>query len=281
MNAHLDFTFQRGFFLTEESLIKLTDIIRNRLQSVDPNASLIFKVFRADGMLVEFDTPADVVAQENSTRNAIRRVALISTGASYKLELTFDHLEQTELEVDADDRDMAYLLQSDIKEYLHSEVLKFRKFSFDSIFGSRVTFLLLMSAVIGYGIFVFKSSNSEVVEAIVKSTDVNEKLNFIIQARAAEDNRGEKYFIPGLAIFFVVMIFLGDWIDKIFPKNIFYWGKAMLAYNRLLSVRDKVIWGIVVAFVVGIASTIAIDYVKSQTTLSPHTGLAVFSSTMA
>jgi hypothetical protein len=115
MNAHLETTFKKGFLLTEENLIKLDDIIRKRLISNDANAKLQFKVFRVDGMLVEFDTPTAVASEENSSRNAIKRLEIISDGISYKLKLLFDPKENTDLRIESNDRDLAYLLFSDIK----------------------------------------------------------------------------------------------------------------------------------------------------------------------
>ena len=57
MNASLETIFKKGFKLTEENLIKLDDIIRKRLSIPgSPNPVLKFKVFRVDGMLLEFDT---------------------------------------------------------------------------------------------------------------------------------------------------------------------------------------------------------------------------------
>lgn len=61
MKAYLETSFRKGFLLEEEGLIKLDDIVRKRLFPTDTSKSLKYKVFRVDGMLLEFDTPAEVV----------------------------------------------------------------------------------------------------------------------------------------------------------------------------------------------------------------------------
>ncbi|MEB3901853.1 hypothetical protein ODI84_16905 [Pseudomonas putida] len=120
MKAYLETSFKKGFLLTEEGLIKLDDIVRKRLFPAEPSKTLKYKVFRVDGMLLEFDVPAEVVSEENSSRNAISRLEVSYAGDS-KFQLVFDPKKEVELEIESDDRDLAYLLFSDIKEYLNSD----------------------------------------------------------------------------------------------------------------------------------------------------------------
>lgn len=276
MNAHLETNLSKGFLLTEENLIKLDDIIRRRITVVDPAALIKFKVFRADGMLVEFDNPAAVAAEENSSRNAIKRVELISTNAAYKLRLKFDPKDNTDIEIEANDRDLAYLLSSDVKEYLHAEVLKFRSFSFDSALTSRNLLPFFMLPFMGLTLFMIKEGpNSALVSGVLKTTDLHAKLNFLIEQRMqAQDPGTFKYAMFGIMGTYIALLFVGGILDRYFPRNIFYWGKVALAYDRMLATREKVIWGIVVAFVIGIASTVAVDYYKS-----PQKVTAAFYST--
>jgi hypothetical protein len=263
MNAHLETNFKRGFFLTEEALIKLDDIIRKRLLTADPEATLQFKVFRADGMLVEFDNPSAVAAEENSSRNAIKRVEILSAGTAYKVSLKFDPKDNTDLAIEANDRDLAYLLASDIKDYVNSEVLKFRSFSFDSAMSSRSVFPLLMLPFLFLSISGIKESpKAETVAAVLASSDVQAKLNLLIESRVGQDPSPLKWYLVAMVAVLVVLFFIGSLLDKAYPRNIFYWGKLAQAHDRLLSLREKVVWGIVIAFVIGIASTLAVDYFK-------------------
>lgn len=263
MNAHLKTNFKRGFFLAEEALIKLDDIIRKRLMGADPNASLQFKVYRADGMLVEFDNPSAVAAEENSSRNAIMRVEILSAGMVYKLSLRFDTKENTDLAIEANDRDLAYLLAADIKDYVNSEVLKFRSFSFDSAMSSRSIFPFLLLLWLFISISGIKESpKAEAVAAVLASSDVHAKLNLIIESRVGQEIGPMKWYLGAMFAVLVVLFFLGLLLDRAYPRNIFYWGKLAQAHDRLLSLREKVVWGIVIAFVIGIASTIAVDYFK-------------------
>ncbi|MNN87010.1 hypothetical protein D3C81_2044990 [compost metagenome] len=71
-----------------------------------------------------------------------------------------------------------------------------------------------------------------------------------------------KYLLPGLFGTVILFFFIGPMLDKIFPRNLFCWGKAASSHNRLVGIREKWIWGVVIAFVVGILSTIAVDQFK-------------------
>lgn len=264
MNAHLESNLKRGFFLTEETLIKLDDIIRKRLLAADPEAKLQFKVFRADGMLVEFDSPSSVAAEENSSRNAIKRLEILSSGETYKLSLKFDPKDNTDLAIESNDRDLAYLLASDIKDYIHSEVLKFRSFSFDSALNSRNIFPLLMLPFLYLSFSNIKESpKSDIVASVLSSHDVQAKLNFLIETRVSQDVGPMKWSLIAIFAIFISLFFLGNFLDKVYPRNVFYWGKQAHAHDRLVGLREKVTWGIVIAFVIGIASTVAVDYFKN------------------
>jgi hypothetical protein len=264
MNAHLETNFKKGFFLTEEALIKLHDLAKKRLLPTDPAAKIKFKIFRSDGMLVEFDDPISVAAEENSSRNAIKRVEILAAGTSYKLALQFDPKDNTDLRIESNDRDLAYLLYSDLKEYLHAEVLKYRSFTFDSALNSRSVFSIVMLPMFGALLYSLKDSpGPDVIAAVLKSTDVNVKLNFLIEARKTQDAVPIKYAMYGMIGLLVSLFFVGSVLDKLFPRNVFYWGKLAQAHERLLKTREKVVWGVIIAFIIGIASTIAVDFFKT------------------
>lgn len=269
MNAHLETTFKRGFLLTEESLIKLDDIVRKRLEAADPTTKIQFKVFRADGMLVEFDTASSVAAEENSSRNAIKRVEILSSASAYKLSLKFDAKEGASLEIEANDRDLAYLLVSDVKDYVQSEVLKFRSFAFDSALNSKNIVPFAMLPLMFLSVSSIKESpKPEVVSSVVASNDLHAKLNFLIDARTSQDPGVFKWYLVAMFALLVSLFFVGALLDRAYPRNIFNWGKQAQAYDRLLRLREKIVWGIVIAFVIGIASTVAVDYFKSPTRTS-------------
>jgi hypothetical protein len=262
MKAYLETTFKKGFLLTEETLIKIDDIIRRRLFPDDQLQTLKYKVFRVDGMLLELDTPAELIAEENSSRNAISRLEIESSGA-HKIHLIFDPKQFVDLEIESDDRDLAYLLFSDVKEYLNSEVLKFRAFSFDSILSSKGILPGILMLFMGAVTFAAgMNPTSDDVSKVLATDNLQQKLNFIIENRQEASYSKVKY--PMLIFMGVLfsLFFIGPFLDKVFPRNLFCWGKAEAAHRRLVSIREKWIWGVVIAFVISILSTIVMDQFK-------------------
>ena len=266
MNAHLETNFRRGFLLSEENIIKLTDIISKRLAPFESDARVLFKVYSIDGMLLELDTPSSVAAQENSSRNAVKRVDFVSSGASCKLLLQFDPEDNVDLKIESSDRDLAYLLFSDIKDYLHADVLKFRSFSFDAALNSRNAIPVFMLPFFLFPFLMEKEGPSAAtVSKVIESKDAQTKLNFLIEHRPNNYDLGKvsNFAVSFMAIFFL-FIFIGPILDKAFPRNIFYWGKAAQAYDLLLKTREKVIWGVLVSFIIGIAATLFVEQFGKQ-----------------
>lgn len=264
MSAFLKTEYKKGFLLNEEGLIKIHDLVRKRMINENAEAELKFKVYRTDEMLLEYKSPSEVALEENAPRNSVKRVELHCDGSLGTLRLTFDASEPIDLHLMSENRDLAYLIFSDVKEYLAAEVLKFRSFSFDSIISSRMMLPLIAASIPLFMIFAIdnKPDLTELDQAL-KTIDLAEKLNYLIGAQKKRQELGELKFIMGAA--FTLMLtpfFIGSLLDKAFPRNIFYWGKAASSYDKLLSVREKLLWGVVIAFAIGIASTVAVDFFK-------------------
>lgn len=224
-------------------------------------------------MLLEFDNPGGVTAEENSSRNAIKRVEVESQATAYKMSLRFDPKDNTALAIESNDRDLAYLLFSDIKEYLNSEVCKFRSFTFDEVFSSKNIFPFLMLPLMLFSLFSIKDApSSEAADRVLREADLAVKLNFLIESRiTSQDTSSLKYYMFAMFATFIGIFFLGGVLDKLFPPKCFYWGKAAQSFDKILSAREKIIWGVVIAFVISIASALAYDQIKLPWGKAVHT----------
>jgi len=181
--------------------------------------------------------------------------------------LQFDPNDNVELKIESSDRDLAYLLYSDIKDYLHADVLKFRSFSFSTALNSTSALPVLMLPIMLVPFLMQKEGPSAAtVSKVIEAKDAQTKLNFLIEHRP-NDNYDlwevSNIAVPLLSIFFLI-IFIGPILDKAFPRNIFYWGKAAQTYDLLLKTREKVIWGVLVSFLIGIAATLFVEQFGKQ-----------------
>jgi hypothetical protein len=53
----------------------------------------------------------------------------------------------------------------------------------------------------------------------------------------------------------------GPLLDRIYPVNIFCWGKAEEDYKRIVGIREKVTWGIAIAFAISVIASFLVYYV--------------------
>jgi hypothetical protein len=165
------------------------------------------------------------------------------------------------LEIEANEKDFAYLLFSDIKEYLSTEVMKFRTFLFKDVIADRLLFPLVMMIVM---ILSFNSIDSSTLSQnelskLLNTNAIEEKLNFLIRNTQRKINTSNfLYILFGVTMLYVLGITSLGLLDKIFPRNIFYLGKEIVAYDKICSIRSKIIWGIIIAMIIGIISGLVV-----------------------
>jgi hypothetical protein len=54
----------------------------------------------------------------------------------------------------------------------------------------------------------------------------------------------------------ILIISVGPILDKLYPRNIFCWGKAESEYEQIVGIREKIVWGVAIAFVIGVAASL-------------------------
>ena len=64
MGAHLTHKFKGGFLLTEEALVRIEDILRTRVNNLTQE-SVTFKIFRSDGLVLEYKAISDFIKDPN------------------------------------------------------------------------------------------------------------------------------------------------------------------------------------------------------------------------
>ena len=265
MKVNFSYEFKKGFFLSEESLIKIDDIIKNRFNDEDLDIS--FGIFRVDGMLIESHLINSILEEENASRNFIKRIEVKAVTESHSMKLIFDSEESISLLIISDNRDFANLLIADLKEYINTEVLKFSSLDINKL--KKSILALLMIIITGYMTFamynVISIEKSIDIEQLISSSDLNGKLNYLIQNKVSSSS-GNGMFLPvmvGMSFIPILTLFpIERLIRRFFPKNIFYWGKRKSLYDENRVLRDKVVWGGMVAFFIAIISGVFLNYFK-------------------
>jgi len=268
VGAFLEADYAKGFFLSEENLIKIDDVIRTRVREVLVDPPIIYKIYRKDNFFVDYNSVADVLREENSNRNLIQTLVIRIDTEEVNLTVTFNKKEDSQLFLEADDRDLVFLLGSDLKEYLKSEVfvtwrLGLNEPHYLAMAGMVMVlagFVLATPAITS----LFKSNAGNTARDLaLKSNNLGDKLNYLIDNRFPLGPKLELtwiYILIPIAAVLVVSIL----VHSKSMTNVFYWGKEVPRYNRARSLRDKIFWGVGIALLVGIAGSFLSDMWKPR-----------------
>jgi hypothetical protein len=264
LNAYVNHQFERGFLLKDEDLTKLLDFIKVRATEVIAAEGLRIKVYRSDSLVYECTDLTSLRNEENAVRNKIIGIQILLDHEDLKINLDFDEDDGVAIKIESSDRDRAYLLYSELKEYLNTEVLIFRA---ASKFGDRYFWMAL--AIVGTTVAVVSSMlffysppkmADGALKALIENEDVNTKLNHLIHNAVARD--GERKFIAWLPLSVALAAIVEPslrWAQNhLYPRNIFYFGKEKNRYDQILDRRSKWIWGGVVAFIVSVLAGFAV-----------------------
>ena len=251
MKAEVKTKFSEGFFLSEQSIKKLEDIIAKRLQTI-ANFDQAFIVRRNDHATISYSTSSDlIISEENTNIEAVESLSITAEGPTASVRLHFEKGQKTELDIKSDDRDLALLLSADLKEYLKSEVTIKRLAVISRLMNEKII-LPISLAIPLIGILIFQMRQSRPFIDYQKAT-IEEKINYLVVSSQGRDTIQDApvYLMGGMFVMLLVVSVLGS--PKILPSHTFYWGKQASIYDAGKSLRSKIFWGVIVALIVGFA----------------------------
>jgi len=263
LNAYVNHQFTRGFLLKEEDLTKLLDFIKVRAREVDASENLRVKVYRLDSLVYEAPDLVALREEENAIRNRISRIQVVLNHESLKVDLDFDEEDNPSIKIESDDRDRAFLLYSELKEYLNTEVLVFRGAVKRS--GRFLWMVLPMMTVFAVSFVILallqspEKISSVSMKELLAGDDLSAKLNYLISKESSKS--GERSMILWLPVTMILAFLVEPCVrwtqNHWYPRNVFYFGKEKQRYEQLLARRSKWTWGVVVAFVVSVFASLA------------------------
>jgi len=265
MKAHVKQNFKKGFFLNEENIIKLDDIITKRLKEKELDGKLTYKVYRSDSLVYETTEHKIIINEENSKRNLINRLEVFHDSENISFKMTYDKEENTRIEIEATEKDFAYLLFFDIKEYLITEVLKFREYKFIDLKIERWLSPLLMLSIMVIMFSIMGSPKLTEVQfnELMNSESIENKLNYLlIDSREKIEVKNIWYLLGATIIISLLLFSINEQLDKIYPRNIFYIGKEIIKYDKHCSIRSKFIWGLIAFITSAIAGLFVFYFTK-------------------
>ena len=247
MAASVEHQFEKRFILGEEHVRRIHDVLQNRLSKLNTPVSHYYKVHRGDSFFYETKSVEDVISEDYEDWRAINRLDIIASQdgvIDFQLSFSANH---SLLKINGSDRDTVFLLFSDIKEYLSSEVFRGRRLD------ARATrHLFIVLTVMAMVICLYLMSRADYVspkllEETIGTADVAKKLNYLI-----ERNNARRVGMPmlGLSVPLLLILLYALVPDNLFQSNVFLFGKRITTFERRRRIKANIFWVIVVGVVV-------------------------------
>lgn len=263
MAAYVDFNFQRGFLLDEENLRKIHEILSKRIQ--DQDAIIKYHIYREDSFSYKTADINEIVKEENKNGNKITEM-IVSVSKTNEDDNFFFLLRFSKkganLKIEDDDRDFVYLLSSDIKYHYKNSIssslissLRILKISPIQI----TTYLMILLLLYIFTLDI-PNRNDTHVQALINSSNLDEKLNYLIIHSSLKKNLTLAHYIPLIVIPFIILIQLSGIASSItkflLPTNLFLIGKEKELYEKRKRFKNNLLWGGLIAFLIGVASSL-------------------------
>lgn len=268
MRAQVTQKFRYGFLLSEESLVKIVDIVEKRLKSENGDPiSLNYDVGRVDYALITYDDVHEVFKEENGKTDRISSLRIYSNKKGDYFQLIFEKGEPTSLYIVSSYRDRALLTHADIREYVNNEVTV-RKFGFVwGVISHKLTpyFVLIVTLISMMGALFRVSSEMKI--SAPENPNISQKIDFLYRKSLAMDDGIliEKLlywlaFTPITVLLFFIFIFV-SW-NYLYQTDIFLFGKEKNRYENVNSLKSKILWGVGVATLISVVSGVLIEHLK-------------------
>lgn len=267
MAAYVKYKFTRGFILNEENLRNIHDILSKRLTGEDVQIS--YHIFREDSYSYITKDINDIFKETNNKGYKISDFKIASKENGLEFHLDFSN-DGCELKVEGENRDLVFLLSSDIKNHYKNNIAtslissyKLWKTDFFRI-GILILFLTTIffyfSSTLG-AINSFKV-DEKVLKDILETDDINSKLNFLITKNNSNNLLEEipvniwlMLSLPIVMLLHITGLFKVI-MKNVAPTNIYLIGKEKDIQEKMKRIKSNIMWGVVIAFVISVGASL-------------------------
>jgi len=262
-----------AFVADENNLRKLVELIRKRMEEQVSNFKLKFTVTFADKSYYDTANPELIYKEENPRTRKIVAFAVMarplvrSPGATTKGDLDPDETAEPEIGLKLESGKLSYLIRGSNRDWVlntHSDIRE--RFSNMVVHSWRGKYFLtvIFGVAGGFGTFlpgaVWWRNRYDREQ---RQSDPDHKRTslrvYILGGVRDPDFTGIAAFtfLNGTLMAGVVLGFVGNLLDQyLFPDTVFAMGEQLKAYEDVKSLRTTLLWGLGIAFVVGLISSI-------------------------
>ena len=262
MHAMIDDQKDCGFFLNKESLEFLDKTIKEHFKNLKSAGQLKFKVKLAGRTALDTDDYRKVLALDNSKKYPITDIKLHVDEGDLNIDLNFSKTQASYLKISAANKNQVDQMYEALNEYLTEAVWEnklCRILNSGKYFAARWIGIVFLSLV---ALAVWSSPAEKItphilkdkalVEKLLESNDVNQKLNALIIDAANTHIKEYTYDIHilkmiGLAVVGLFLAWLSPYLyNCLVPCKVFYLGDSgRKRYEKGKNIRT-VIFGVII-----------------------------------
>lgn len=264
MAANVEYDFKNHFEIDEEKIRRIHSIIKARVPA-ETVSKIGFTVTRADNLIYLTFEINDVINESNDSISKITSLEINSKDDLLNLSVIFNDKSGASIRVTGEDRDNVFLLSSELKEYISKEVTTLKKWG---ILDPKIMMSTMLLSFLAFFCYQLTTEVAKISEESIKplldGTDINEKLNFLIERKINSSGISSTTIVPMFLLlgFFIAITTLPmtKLIDFIYPRNIFMLGKQISIIEKKRKLKSNIFW---VIFVGGVLS-LTLTYFSSK-----------------
>lgn len=230
MNVHYSKDLQQPFIADEDDLKAIADLLSGRIGNLNVRAEC------ADDVTRTFKNAKELLAYENVKASEIRRIQFAARSDDFEKRAEIDLYGQRwrgiALEIDARD---------DVQLRLRNDIIK--------IVGEMRPWYSVLHRI-DFAMLVFPTFMALVLLPLIAIAIGWIQVDPDKKAPPGSISRSALLFFGSFGAALVIGVLLNRLRDRIFPRTAFLIGKGKKRYRHL----EQVQWGIVIAFVVSLAS---------------------------
>lgn len=240
--------FDWAIVVDEKDLRRLDETMKSALgpSSDEDETKLEYEITCSDGSKIVTKDVNEVVTEDNSKGRRIINVEISIRNSSYskKIDISLGNKYQYRTvyySITGDSRDWVYLTVSKIEERIRDVKQWYSVlFKIDSVWIAALVFFAI--------IFIIPDSFVERMKHVGEAYSIN------------PDNIGNLIFFS-----IIVMVYITYKLGKIgfnflFPEIVFRVGDGIKRHDTLINIRGKILWGILVAFLISIGSGVVLKF---------------------
>lgn len=273
--------FDSGFFLNEQELRRLVDIITEQFEKLveKPQIRFKYKTKIYNGLVIESDSLEFVLKSENIGSSKILEVEIkaYTETTSDEILISFNdtfsgkNFEEKALKysIKSENRDWALIGSSLIDDRLNKIS---KPYVWDKVLNKLPSIIIAIVMIFMFSSLSSITSSSEndatlkVIKAIEKKIQIKEQIDTLSSIVSIEKSKLQKnknsfldsnlkylFWLMGLAMILTITSdYLKNIFKKYFPSRIFYWGDYIDSYDKMTKRRNIILGFIFITIIVSV-----------------------------